>query len=203
MHVDFPVSLFVDLILKVWSSGMDGSMKKSSAGWWIISVWQWLCRWQSPKLQPQPIPAPLATRMMNCSCLNHSSVCRLEEKHQGLVKHTQWHTANPISNTYAKLLTQLESGSRSNWNVRVSCCPGKPCEDGLVGGIEEQRGEGQRWRQPVFITKLCWSHPMKLLDLRKVHLGGDQNTWDVVFHVVLLRKKKDETWAEKENLPWF
>lgn len=31
---------------------------------------------------------------------------------------------------------------------------------------------------------------MKLLDLRKVHLGGDQNTWDVVFHVVLLSKKK-------------
>lgn len=41
----------------------------------------------------------------------------------------------------------------------------------------------------VFITELRWSHPVELLDLRKVHLGGDQHTWDVALHVVLLSKK--------------
>lgn len=42
----------------------------------------------------------------------------------------------------------------------------------------------------MFITELCWRHPVKLLDLRNVHFGGDQHTWDVALHVVLLSKKK-------------
>lgn len=45
----------------------------------------------------------------------------------------------------------------------------------------------------MFITELCWSHPVRLLDLRKVHLGGDQHTWDVALHEVLLSK----TWGQR------
>lgn len=76
-------------------------------------------------------------------------------------------------------------------NVRVSCCPGQPGVEVLAGGVEERAGEGQRWRQLVFITELGWSHPVELLDLGKVHLGGDQHTWDGALHVVLLSDKWD------------
>lgn len=44
----------------------------------------------------------------------------------------------------------------------------------------------------MFITELCWGHPVELLNFRKVHLGGDQNTWDVALHVMLLSKKQDK-----------
>lgn len=69
-------------------------------------------------------------------------------------------------------------------NIRVDCCPGDFGENVLVGRV--QTGEPQRRRQAVFITEFCWSHPVELLDFRKVHLGGHQNTGDVAFHVVLL-----------------
>lgn len=41
----------------------------------------------------------------------------------------------------------------------------------------------------MFITELSWGHPVELLDFRKVHLGGDQHTWDFALHVVLLSEK--------------
>lgn len=78
------------------------------------------------------------------------------------------------------------------FDLRVCCCPSEPGGDVLAGGIKEQAGEGQRWRQAVFITELCRSHSMKLLDLRKVHLGGDQHTRDVALHVMLLSKNWDK-----------
>lgn len=67
--------------------------------------------------------------------------------------------------------------------------PGKPVENALAGRVDEKAGEGQGRREPVFITEFCWSHAVELLDLCKVHFGGDQNTWDVAFHVVLLSAK--------------
>lgn len=55
----------------------------------------------------------------------------------------------------------------------------------------------------MFITELCWSHPVELLDLGKVHLGGDQHTWDVALHVVLLIKKRDRVRTKVErDLPF-
>lgn len=69
-------------------------------------------------------------------------------------------------------------------NIRVDCCPGDFGENVLVGRV--QIGEPQRRRQAVFIAEFCWSHPVELLDFRKVHLGGHENTGDVAFHVVLL-----------------
>ena len=77
-------------------------------------------------------------------------------------------------------------------DVRIYCCPRQPGVDGLAGGVEEQAGEGQRGRQLVFITELGRSHPVELLDFRKVHLGGDQHTWDVALHVVLLSNTLDK-----------
>lgn len=71
-------------VSEVWSLWMDwkqGGKKKKKLSWLlIISLWQQLCRWQSPELQPQLSPAPPSARMMCCSCLNHSDVCRKEEK---------------------------------------------------------------------------------------------------------------------------
>lgn len=71
----------------------------------------------------------------------------------------------------------------------MCCCPGKPAENALAGRVNEKAGEGQGGRKPVFITEFCRSHAVELLDLSEVHFGGDQNTWDVAFHVVLLSKK--------------
>lgn len=76
-------------------------------------------------------------------------------------------------------------------NIRVCGGPGQLAVDVLAGGVVVQAGEGQRRRQSVFITELCWCHPVELLGFRKVHLGSNQDTWDVALHVVLLHKRSE------------
>lgn len=77
-------------------------------------------------------------------------------------------------------------------NVREHRCPGQLGVDALAGGVQGQAGEGHGWRQPVFVAELCRCHPMELLHLGEVYLGGHQHTWDVALHVVLLRKRHEK-----------
>lgn len=119
--------------------------------------------------------------------------------------HTYGHLINIILwsfSSYQSYLTWLENSSGSKYNVRVHCCPGEFCEDVLAGGVMKHAGEMQRRRQSVFIAELCWSHPMELFRLREVHFRGDQNTWDVAFHVMLLRKRQNED-LRKRNLSFI
>ncbi|TNN42769.1 hypothetical protein EYF80_047028 [Liparis tanakae] len=95
----------------------------------------------------------------------------------------------------AKLIPVCDESSAAVGYVRVHRCPGQPAVDAPAGGVGEQAGEGQRWRQLVFVAELGGSHPVGLLDLGEVRLGGHQHTWDAALHEVLLSNR----WGEGQK----
>ena len=71
-------------------------------------------------------------------------------------------------------------------NSREHGSPGQLGVDIPSGGVQGEAGEGQGWGQAVFVAELCGGHPVVLLDLWEVGLGGHQHTGDTAVHVVLL-----------------
>ncbi len=75
--------------------------------------------------------------------------------------------------------------------LRVHGSPGELAVNVCVS-VCEQRGEMERWRQPMFITKLRRAHPMMLFDVYQISFGAHNHTRDPTVHVVLLQRNKTQ-----------
>ncbi len=91
---------------------------------------------------------------------------------------------------YTKLIISLYNKKKRMY-LRVHGSPGELAVNVCVS-VWEQRGEMERWRQTMFITKLRRTHPMMLFGFYQISFRAHNHTRDPAVHVVLLQRNKTQ-----------